>query len=250
MLSENVVREQLAALASVQTGTTQFKPLLVTSVLAVTSLREVRAAMARISPEYNPDDRTLRTILKNLRKKMGLPELPTNPKGGRPSESINDEYRAKHCTSWIEKNGGTPRYEQLADPFWDFKPSLPQCDSTSLPTASKSPVSNVEDSAKETKDKTRKLNKSAMHDVRPPAKQNPISHAIKLEGELEGLTIDSDYPSKCWDLKTEIHKLYQNGQKPSYTERQQWIKAIEKKMNSAEIIWDKDNFVESKKPLA
>lgn len=102
------------------------RTILVLSVLQMKPRAEVAKALAEVEPEgRKPSDSTVGREIARTTRQMGLPELPTEEKGGRPSFETRDNYKREHCAKWIAANGGMPRVEQLADPNWDLKPYPP-----------------------------------------------------------------------------------------------------------------------------
>ncbi len=121
------VNLQMEAYFRVTTESLKWRPILVLSVLHVTPPSSIFRSMKETddaSPK--PSESGLRQMLADTARQMGLPELPKGgEKGGRPSAESCERYRREHAAPWILANGGLPRAEQLADPFWDLRPQRP-----------------------------------------------------------------------------------------------------------------------------
>ena len=100
------------------------RTILVDSVLHVRPRTDVANLLAKANPDgRKPADSTVRRMIIRTTQKMGLEELCE--KEGRRSFETCDKYRREQCSKWIAENGGMPRLEQLADPFWDLRPQRP-----------------------------------------------------------------------------------------------------------------------------
>jgi hypothetical protein len=104
----------------------KWRTILVLAVLDAAPPLRILAAFKQLDPLYQPSKSSLRRLVANTRRRMGLPELPKkSERGGRPTEDIYQKYRFEHSARWIRENGGRPRPEQLVDPNWDLRPQRP-----------------------------------------------------------------------------------------------------------------------------
>lgn len=129
MNCQEAVNEGIAAFRRATANNLASRTILVLSVLDVTPRAEVAKALADVdSTSKTPSDSTIRRNISRTTRQMGLPDLPTGEKGGRPSFEVCSAYKREHCARWIAANGGMPRNEQLADPNWDLRPYRPPAD--------------------------------------------------------------------------------------------------------------------------
>ena len=133
----------------------RWRPILMFAALRVSKPGKVLNAMQKVDPNVfqgrsMPAAITaVRRMLNETRSQMDLPNLPVsetqkeNPKKNRPGKPTDDQlekYRIAHCLPWIQKNGGEPRPEQLADFNWDLKPYPPKSGLSSPPLDCLPPV--------------------------------------------------------------------------------------------------------------
>lgn len=121
------VNHQMEAYSRVTTELLKWRPILVYSVLQVTPPSLIFKAMKETDEACRkPSESGLRQLLADTARQMGLQELPKGGEsGGRPSAESCERYRREQAAPWILANGGMPRPEQLADPFWDLRPQRP-----------------------------------------------------------------------------------------------------------------------------
>jgi hypothetical protein len=121
------VKLQMEVYSRVTTEFLRWRPILVLSVLQVTPPSLILRAMKETDGACRkPSESGLRRMLADTAHQMGLPELPKGgASGGRPSAESCERYRREHAAPWILANGGMPRAEQLADPYWDLRPQPP-----------------------------------------------------------------------------------------------------------------------------
>jgi hypothetical protein len=121
------VNLQMEAYFRVTTELLKWRPILVYSVLQVTPPSLIFKAMKETDEACRkPSESGLRQLLADTARQMGLQELPKGGEsGGRPSAESCERYRREQAAPWILANGGMPRPEQLADPFWDLRPQRP-----------------------------------------------------------------------------------------------------------------------------
>jgi hypothetical protein len=253
---------QLAAYEAAATAEFRWRPLMMRAVLDVSPPSVIREAWSAVDPKSPPSDSTLRRMVARTRDQMGLPELPVSEGKGRTPASFYDPYRKSHCAKWLRLNGGYPRMEQLVDPHWDLKPCLPPSeaaeesesgkevtqklhgsvqDSRSIQDSSAKGAeapNNSQTSATEAPRKSQSVPEGKAGKTLKVSSGNPITQGMMLEDKLHSLPVDAEYPQKAWGLKLEIHRLYQDGQEASFSERQGWKDQIRQTMASAGIAWD------------
>jgi hypothetical protein len=141
---EDQIQAQMHAMLLCSDDNLRWRPILMLAALRVTKPGKVLNAMQAVDPAVfqgrsMPAAITaVRRMLSETRSQMRLPNLPVsetqkdNPKKdrpGKPTDAQLEQYRITHCLTWIQKNGGEPRPEQLADFSWDLKPYPPKSSS-------------------------------------------------------------------------------------------------------------------------
>jgi hypothetical protein len=72
-----------------------------------------------------PNREFVHKLLEETRAHMGLPTYNAFFQQKTQTPEGFTEYHREHCVNWALKNQGMPREEQLSNPKWDFKPSIP-----------------------------------------------------------------------------------------------------------------------------
>ena len=142
----------------------RWRPILMFAALRVSKPGKVLNAMQKVDPNVfqgrsmSAAMTAVRRMLNETRSQMGLPNLPVsetqkeNPKKnrpGKPTDAQLEKYRIAHCLSWIQKNGGEPRLDQLADFSWDLKPCPHESGLSSPPLGCSPPLPVKHDSEKQ-----------------------------------------------------------------------------------------------------
>ena len=233
MTTETAVKEQLKAFQMHQPEF-HWRTTLMMAVLHVSRPGAIRAMMAKVDPDFHPDERTLRSLLESTREKMGLPLFPSSAKGGRPSDAVSEKYRSEHCARWIRENGGLPRVEQLADPSWNLKPNPPQ----NLQTSSTEPAKSSGKPSKSISPEPNNL-QSPVEEMPSVSTEDPLAPEAELRGidrQLDALEVTPDFPGQILALKSRQFFLV-HGEEPESDQIRDWYPGIAREMADAGLSW-------------
>jgi hypothetical protein len=205
MNCQEAVNEGIAAFRRATTNNLASRTILVLSILDVTPRAEVAKALADVdSAGKSPSASTIRRNIGRTTRQMGLPDLPTGEKGGRPSFELCGAYKREHCARWIAANGGMPRIEQLTDPNWDLRP-YPPADSSALPSPISEQVSETGMNSPQSADeKNKKLPKRANSIVPSVDKTRSVSNETHEQKETRETETDGSDEDEMFDAVPEM----------------------------------------------
>ena len=238
MTTEAAVREQLKAFQMHQPEF-HWRTTLMMAVLHVSRPGAIRAMMAKVDPEFHPDERTLRSMLESIREKMGLPLFPSSAKGGRPSDAVCEKYRSEHCARWIRENGGLPRVEQLANPLWDLKPNPLQNLQTSSTKPAKSsgkPSKGISPAPNNLQSPEAELPSSSTGNTPAADLITPEAELRGIDRQLDALEVTPDFPGQILTLKRRQFFLV-HGEEPESDQIRDWYPGIVREMADAGLSW-------------